>query len=605
MHAHLADRLTAAFGLLRMRRLQEAEAACRDVLAVAPQEAAALHLLGLIRKEAGDLQQGEQLLRASIRIEPRRGEFHVNLANLLQRQGRLSEAEESYRRAVALDATQRSARLGLARVLNALGRYADAEAECRRLVAAHDGDAQAWSTLGSALRGQQKLEDAIAAYRRALTIAPNYGLARHNLGALLSQMEQAESALLELERAASLGVRGRELAINRGRALMQLYRLEEAERSYGEAVAAAPSDPEAHFRLAELRFMRGDPQFARDLAAAVQHFPDDIKLQLTYGDLLCRVGDRSAAEAVLWDARRRFGNRPEICAALAVVLHETGRLQEAELECREALVDTTLRAEAGLVERLVAIQLALGKIDEARSWISEQRARWPHEQRWIAYEATAARAAGDPLYQRLYDYDRLVQIYDLEPPVGWGSVAALNEALVGALGARHAFATHPLDQSLRHGSQTARSLLTDPDPAIRALLDAFRQPLARYCEALGSDPEHPMSARNTGSAKIVGCWSVQLRSNGFHVNHVHPQGWLSSAYYVAVPEEVGDEDRVSGWLKFGEPRYPVPGCGPERHVQPRAGRIVLFPSYMWHGTNPIHGSVPRITVAFDALPQIG
>jgi hypothetical protein len=29
---------------------------------------------------------------------------------------------------------------------------------------------------------------------------------------------------------------------------------------------------------------------------------------------------------------------------------------------------------------------------------------------------------------------------------------------------------------------------------------------------------------------------------------------------------------------------------------------VLFPSYMWHGTNAIHGADPRTTIAFDALP---
>lgn len=55
---------------------------------------------------------------------------------------------------------------------------------------------------------------------------------------------------------------------------------------------------------------------------------------------------------------------------------------------------------------------------------------------------------------------------------------------------------------------------------------------------------------------------------------------------------------MSGWIKFGETRYPVPGGV----VQPRAGRLLLFPSYMWHGTNPIHGSEPRTAIAFDAVP---
>jgi hypothetical protein len=32
---------------------------------------------------------------------------------------------------------------------------------------------------------------------------------------------------------------------------------------------------------------------------------------------------------------------------------------------------------------------------------------------------------------------------------------------------------------------------------------------------------------------------------------------------------------------------------------------VLYPSYMWHGTSPIHGSQPRTAVSFDALPAGG
>jgi hypothetical protein len=40
----------------------------------------------------------------------------------------------------------------------------------------------------------------------------------------------------------------------------------------------------------------------------------------------------------------------------------------------------------------------------------------------------------------------------------------------------------------------------------------------------------------------------------------------------------------------------------EHFVQPRPGRLVLFPSYMWHGTNPIVGDEIRLSVAFDAVP---
>lgn len=178
-------------------------------------------------------------------------------------------------------------------------------------------------------------------------------------------------------------------------------------------------------------------------------------------------------------------------------------------------------------------------------------------------------------------------------------MAELNRALTAALDAQHRFDQHPFDQTLRNGTQTTRSLLTDPDPAVQALLAAFAAPIEAYRRALGTDPAHPLSAANQGVAQFSGAWSVRLRRSGFHVNHVHPEGLISSAYYVEVPPETQDATLKSGWIKFGEPRYPVPGATPERFVQPLPGRLVLFPSYMWHGTNAIHADLPRTCVAFD------
>jgi hypothetical protein len=40
-----------------------------------------------------------------------------------------------------------------------------------------------------------------------------------------------------------------------------------------------------------------------------------------------------------------------------------------------------------------------------------------------------------------------------------------------------------------------------------------------------------------------------------------------------------------------------------RAVQPVPGRLVLFPSYTWHGTIPLEASSARTTIAFDAIPQ--
>jgi tetratricopeptide (TPR) repeat protein len=479
--------------------------------------------------------------------------------------------------------------------------FAEAEAACRRVLAATNNTSpQAWTALGVVLREQGRTAESKAAYERAIAIAPRNVHAHHNLGALLSQLDLAEESLAALDRAASLGLNAPELHINRGRALAQLYQFEESERAYTKAVALDPRNVDAQSMLAQLRHMRGDPAFARDFAAAIRANPGHLPLQFTYSELLHRAGDLGGAEAVLRDLLKSSNMAPAVRSALANLLHETGRLAEAEQEALQAALGRP--GDPTLIGNFVQIELALGKPDACLPLIRTERQRRPREPRWVTYEAMATRLLGDPLYQRLYDYARFVRAYDVQPPAGWSSMIELNAAVVAALRSRHRLATHPLDQSLRNGTQTMRNLLTDRDPVIQALIGAFAAPIADYCAAVGSDPGHPLTARNSGAFALHGCWSVELHRNGFHVNHFHPEGWLSSAYYVSVPQEVEDAQARSGWLKFGEPRLPVAGLGADHFVQPRAGRLVLFPSYMWHGTNAIRGEERRLTVAFDVVP---
>ncbi len=593
--------LAKAHDLLRRGQLQAAEAACRALLAVASRDADALHLLGLVRKQAGDLDQAETLLRSSVEAAPDRAEYHANLGNLLRSRGRIADAELAYRMALQLSPQLRTARLGLARLLCDASLHAAAAGEAQQLLAANARDAEAWSTLGIALRGQGRHAEAEAAYRKALDIAPGYAAARHNLGALLSQQQRAEEALAELDRAAGAGLVGREIAFNRGRALADLARFDEAEQSYLAALAADPGHLDTQVALAKLRYMRGDRDFAREFQRGEQARPSDVRLRMAHGQVLRQAGDAVAAERILRDVLKSEGFIPEVASALAIVLHEQGRLAEAATEARAA---RDARPEnAALDEALVGVLLTLGEPEECLALVRRQRELAPLDQRWIAYEATALRLQGDDEYHRLYDYARFVQPFELEPPAGWATIEAFNRDLIEVLLRLHRFQSHPLDQSLRLGTQTPRSLLVEPDPVIRTFLKAIETPIAEYRSAIGQDPLHPLTVRNAGASQLVGCWSVRLQRGGYHVNHTHPAGWISSAYYVEVPPEVADETAQSGWIKFGEPGLPVPGASPERLVQPKPGRLVLFPSYMWHGTTPITGDQARMTVAFDVIPN--
>jgi Flp pilus assembly protein TadD len=586
---------------LAQGKFPECAAICAAIVAQDARNAVATHLLGLAVKESGDWAQGEQWLRLSVQLDPGRAEFHANLANLLRRREKYSQAERFYRRALALAPAHRSAQRGLALTLHDLERFSESEALCREILAADGADSEAWVVLAMALTRLERLPEAEGAYRRALDLNPVNKVAHHNLAALLVRLDRPDAALGALDRAESAGAGAFELAFNRGRALCDLGEIEAAEAQFERAVGLQPTSGEAQLQLTRLRFLRGDPKFARALATAAAAHPTEPGLQRLLGEVMWRAGELNSAEVVLQELLHRKAGGADVRSTLASVLLEAGRLKEAETHALEAVAAAP--QDPAINESLVTILLARGQADDAMHFIRAQRQRQPQSQVWIALEATAARLLGSDLYHHLYDYDRMVRVFDLEAPAGWSSMDELNAALVEVLDARHRARNAPLDQTLRNGTQTARSLLADSHPAVKSILAAFQGPIAEYRRQLGNDPEHPLSARNAGEMRYTGAWSVRLRRLGYHVNHFHPDGWLSSAYYVETPPETTDPVARSGWIKFGEPRYAVPGLTAERFVQPRPGRLVLFPSYMWHGTTAIHGDAPRLSIAFDVKPD--
>jgi hypothetical protein len=234
--------------------------------------------------------------------------------------------------------------------------------------------------------------------------------------------------------------------------------------------------------------------------------------------------------------------------------------------------------------------LALGRIEQAVRRSEALHASSPGDQHVTALLAIAWRLAGDPRYHLLYDYDRLVKTYRIDPPEGWSSLDAYLGDLGQALDAIHAPITHPVGQSLRHGSQTMRSLADYPDPAVRALFPAVESPIRRHLAAIGEPDQR---------YEISGAWSVRLNSGGFHINHIHPEGWLSSAFYVRTPKAL---QGMEGALKFGEPGPPTAPVLREDHwVKPEPGMLVLFPAYMWHGTVPFSSGEKRLSCAFDIV----
>ncbi len=163
-----------------------------------------------------------------------------------------------------------------------------------------------------------------------------------------------------------------------------------------------------------------------------------------------------------------------------------------------------------------------------------------------------------------------------------------------------------LDQSVRGGTQTDGPLFSRIDPVIRQLRGATVNAVETYVAQLPPvDPNHPLLRHQRDRRiRFSGSWSVRLRSEGHHSNHVHPLGWISSALYIALPDRSPGESPDAGSFTLGEPDAKLGiDLPPWRTIAPQVAHLVLFPSWMWHGTVPF-AQGERLTVAFDVAAPV-
>ncbi|WP_334163597.1 putative 2OG-Fe(II) oxygenase [Phenylobacterium sp.] len=573
---------------------------------------------------AGDLATAGRLAEAVAASEPGLALARQIAAVVARRQGRLEDSRSHFEAALGAAPADAGILNGYANLLRDLGDLAGAASAYERAVAVAPGDPEVWVNLALA---RKRLEDgpgARAALQRALAIAPDHPRGLQALGVLLLEAGEPDAAaealdrLLAREPANLLALRARARVaaetgddaaawIARARALAPQDRglvLEaavqalrdgeaaEAEAALARLVADDPGLVEAHDALAKLRWERGDGEtFTASYEAAVRDRPEDRDLWLGYLGALMRAGRPEAALERLPAARTALG--PLAAGLEAAAASEAGELVRADRIF--AALDPA--ADAGLRIAFLRHLLRAGR-PEAVTPFAESLARAPGGADLWPYLATAWRLTGDPRWDWLEGNPAFVRAVDL--PIS----AAELDALAERLRALHRTRNAPYEQTLRGGTQTQGSLLARREPEIVRLRAMLGDAIRDYVTALPPpDPDHPLLGRPRGGARFAGSWSVRLEDAGFHTNHVHTTGWISSAFYVVTPREISAGDTgQAGWLTFGEPPAELGlALKPFGAVEPKPGRLALFPSTLWHGTRPFRRG-ERMTVAFDVVP---
>lgn len=460
----------------------------------------------------------------------------------------------------------------------------------RRLSDRNRADAKLAQLLGLAARAAGEGPLAHAAFARAARLAPTDPLIAHS---------HARTALEAGQPAADLFERAVTMAPHDGTVLLGMTAALVAERRGDEAIAwltemlqRNPLWLEGHRALAHVSGQLGlDPITAIDRAIAA-HPANQALHHLRVTTLLEARRHRDAAAALI-ETRGALGDALWIERMAGHIASELGEIDHADRVFASA-GPPGARDDVALLARHL---LRAGRPAEASELLESPLAD-DRDQLFWPYRSLAWRMLGDPRCEWLEGDGSLVGVYDVANRVG--DLGALADHLRGL----HFASEPPLDQSVRGGTQTDGNLLLRDEEPVRHLREVLLETVAEHVAQLPPARQgHPTLLAHREPQRIAGSWSVRLKDAGFHTDHVHSQGWLSSAFYVALPETLGGGEDRAGWLSLGESRDLVPSLPALRLVEPKPGRLVLFPSTLWHGTRPFPDG-ERLTVAFDiALPK--
>ncbi|HEV7122469.1 MAG TPA: tetratricopeptide repeat protein [Rhodanobacter sp.] len=522
----------------------------------------------------------------------------------LAAQGRLREAEDQLQHARRLLPGDPAITFDLARVILSSGRAADALALVEQTLAIVSNAASLLLLRAQILLSMEQPTLAASAFRQAVSADPANGPAELGLAIALGQSGQPLGATDAVRQAIRKGADSAGARYVLGRSLLASSRFEEAEHEFKHALQMRPDDVQAHAALAELLWMRtGNVELASsELDMALARNPALSALRVTKAKLLVSAGDSTSAMAELERGLSRAARDVNLhlaAAQVALGFDPAQALAHAEQAYQAA------RADAAVVAIYGDALFCAGRVVDAGQIAMHGLRIKPGDNHSIALLHSVWRALDDPRRMEFSDYTSLVRACQIDSPPGWPDLRDYLRDLAGSVHRLHQLDTHPVEQTLRLGTQVEIPCGGGPseDPAIAAFSQAIDGPIRRYMALLGPGGD-VVRRRNTMRYRLNGMWSVRLKPYGHHVNHFHGKGWLSSACYIELPGTLGSHDG-EGWLKFGEPSFRSSlKLEPEYFIKPEPGLLALFPSWMWHGTVPFRGlpTDRRLTMAFDVVP---
>ena len=379
------------------------------VLTIVPDDADALHLLGLIEHQDGNLLAARQLIDRAILHEPAHPFFYNNLGNVLKDLGLLEDALRSYRQAIVLKADYREAYHNQALIYcnrndlpNAVDCYEkmllhfpnDVEIEKKiadlcfemmdfdksasyyhRILPKKVMDHSSFFKLAVIATHGDDIDQAIEYYGNALRLNPSMAEAWNNLGLLFKQRDTFKEAARCFKRAIEISPAFHEALHNLGNVYVATDQLNRAEACFKRVIEIRPDYTNSLIQLGVLYKKKQDYQNAlKYYHSALTLKPGDAELNASVGDILIAQKRYDAAKPFISKALEIEPEYPIALFSLAVIEGEIGsteraielyhRVLELEPESKESLYNLACRlADQDLMSEAIRAALQALQID--------------------------------------------------------------------------------------------------------------------------------------------------------------------------------------------------------------------------------------------------
>jgi tetratricopeptide (TPR) repeat protein len=215
----------------RSGRPDEAEMACRQVLAIWPGHSDASHLMGLMAHRYGNLDLAIAHLREACQSPRAPADYFSDFAEMCRQGGLLAEGEQAARRAVALQPDLPAAWNNLGIILQEALKLDESRASLERALALAPDDAQTLNNLANTCKRLGLAAEAEKGWLAALELRPDYAEAFSNLANLYNDQG-------EFDRAETMALRAIELNPRFVDAYINLAGVETARHRYAVALGA-------------------------------------------------------------------------------------------------------------------------------------------------------------------------------------------------------------------------------------------------------------------------------------------------------------------------------------------------------------------------------